>query len=372
MPLDLDLSAEQDMLAEMVAGVAERFSPLTTVRELEDDPTGYSPELWAQLGELGLIGLLLPEGHGGSGMSMVDAVVVYKELGRTLIPSPHLVSSVLAGGLIARAGSEDQQAAWLPTLASGADVWTVAVQEPGGGFTDAGITTEAVATDDGFTLSGTKRHVLFASAAQHLIVAAKGTDDRVDLFVVDAGAEGMTLTQQMSIASDTQYQVDLANTPAVRLGEVATGWGNWNQTLTEAMILLAAQAVGGADQALKITADYSKERKQFGKALAEFQALSHDMANCRTAVDGAEMLTYEAAWSLDTGRDITKLAPMAKMFACKTYRDTTAIGQQIFGGIGFTLEADIQLYFRRAKSLQISWWDERHLERLIAAAVLDG
>lgn len=371
MPLDLDLSAEQDMLAEMVTGVADRYCPLTTVRELEDDPTGYSTDLWAQLGELGLIGLLLPEANGGSGMSMVDAVVVYKELGRTLVPSPHLVSSVLAGGLIARGGSDEQQANWLPTLASGEAVWTVAVHEPDGGFTDAGITTQAVAADDGVTLTGTKRHVLFASAAQHLIVAAKAADDRVDLFVVDAGADNMTLTQQMSIASDTQYQVDFANTPAVRLGEAGTGWNNWNQTLTEAMILLAAQAVGGADQALKITADYSKERKQFGKALAEFQALSHDMANCRTAIDGAEMLTFEAAWSHDTGKDIAKLAPMAKLFAAKTYRDVTAIGQQIFGGVGFTLEADIQLFFRRAKSLQISWWDDRHLERLIAAAVLD-
>ncbi|CCM64662.1 MULTISPECIES: acyl-CoA dehydrogenase family protein [Candidatus Microthrix] len=372
MPLDLDLSSEQDMLTEMVAGVADRFSPLTRVRDLEDDPTGYSPELWAQLGELGLIGLLLPEAHGGSGMSMVDAVVVYKELGRNLVPSPHLVSSVLAGGLIARGAGEDQQAQWLPTLASGETVWTVAVQEPGGGFTDAGITTKAVTTDAGFALTGTKRHVFFASAAQHLVVAARAADDRVDLFVVDAGAEGMTLTQQMSIASDTQYQVDLAGTPAVRLGDAGTGWNNWNQTLTEAMILLAAQAVGGADQALKITADYSKERKQFGKALAEFQALSHDMANCRTAVDGAEVLTYEAAWSHDTGRDIAKLAPMAKLFAAKTFRDVTAIGQQIFGGIGFTLEADIQLYFRRAKSLQLNWWDDRHLERLIAAQVLDA
>lgn len=372
MPLDLDLSSEQDMLAEMVAGVAERYCPLTTVRELEDDPTGYSTDLWAQLGELGLIGLLLPEEHGGSGMSMVDAVVVYRELGRALVPSPHLVSSVLAGGLIARGGTDEQRSTWLPSLASGESVWTVAVHEPGGGFTEGGITARATATDDGFSLSGTKRHVCFASAAEHLLVAARGADDRVDLFVVDAGVDRLTLTQQMTIASDTQYQVDLDNTPAVRLGDAGTGWANWNRTLTQAVILLAAQAVGGADRALEITAEYSKERKQFGKALAEFQALSHDMANCRTAVDGAEMLTYEAAWSHDTGRDIAKPAPMAKLFACKTFRDVTAIGQQIFGGIGFTLESDIQLYFRRAKALQISWWDDRHLERLIAAQVLDG
>ncbi len=372
MPLNLELSSEQDMLADMVAGLAAQHSPLTAVRELEDDPVGFDRTLWTQLAELGLVGMLLPETNGGSGMSMVDAVVVYKEFGRTLAPTPHLVSSVLAGGLINRGGSDEQRSNLLPSLASGDKVWTVAVQEPDGGFLEAGITVEAVATDDGFALSGTKRHVFFASAADHLIVAARANDGRVDLFVVDAGAEGMALTQQMSIASDTQYQVAFVNTPAVRLGEAGTGWNTWHQTMTEAAILLAAQAVGGADRALQLTADYSKERKQFGKALAEFQALSHDMANCRTNVDGAEVLVYEAAWSFDTGRDIAKLAPMTKLFACATYRDVTAIGQQIFGGIGFTLEADIQLYFRRAKALQLNWWDDRHLERLIAASVLDG
>ena len=370
MPLDLDLSAEQDMLADMVAGVAERFSPLTTVRELEDDPTGYSPELWAQLGELGLIGLLLPEAHGGSGMSMVDAVVVYTEFGRTLVPSPHLVSSVLAGGLIARAGTEDQQAAWLPTLASGADVWTVAVQEPGGGFTDAGITTEAVATDDGFTLSGAKRHVLFASAAQHLIVAAKGTDDRVDLFVVDAGAEGMTLTQQMSIASDTQYQVDLVNTPAVRLGEAATGWGNWNQTLTEAMILLAAQAVGGADQALKITADYSKERKQFGKALSVFQNTQFQLADMQVRTEAARLLVYKAAAHKDAGQPYSVDAAMAKLFAAETAMEVTTKAVQLHGGYGYIRDYPVERMMRDAKITEIYEGTSEVQRMVISASML--
>jgi alkylation response protein AidB-like acyl-CoA dehydrogenase len=116
---------------------------------------------------------------------------------------------------------------------------------------------------------------------------------------------------------------------------------------------------------------YAKDRHQFDKPLGAFQALAHYLADAVTTVDGAETLVYEAAWARDNGRPVAKLAPMAKLFACKTFRHVTAMAQQIFGGVGFTVEYDIQLYFRRAKQLQISWWNDRYLEELVAAAVLD-
>ena len=135
-------------------------------------------------------------------------------------------------------------------------------------------------------------------------------------------------------------------------------------------ILAAAQAVGGASAALEMTVEYAKERRQFNKALAEFQAISHYLADARTALDGAQLLVYEAAWAHNTGRSTDQLAPMAKLFACRTYREVTAMCQQVFGGIGFTVEYDIQLYFRRAKQLQLSWWDQATCEDRIADAVL--
>ena len=138
----------------------------------------------------------------------------------------------------------------------------------------------------------------------------------------------------------------------------------------DGIILLAAQAMGGAHQALDITVQYAKDRQQFDKPLGAFQALAHYLADAQTTVDGASTLVHEAAWARSVGRPVDKLAPMAKLFACQTYRDVTAMAQQVFGGIGFTLEFDIQLYFRRAKQLQISWWDTRYLEELVAASVL--
>jgi alkylation response protein AidB-like acyl-CoA dehydrogenase len=139
----------------------------------------------------------------------------------------------------------------------------------------------------------------------------------------------------------------------------------------DGIILLAAQAVGGAQYSHAIATQYAKDRHQFDKPLGAFQSLAHYLSDAVTAIDGAETLVWEAAWARTTGRPIDKLAPMAKLFACQTFRDVTATAQQIFGGVGFTLEYDIQLYFRRAKQLQISWWNDRYLEELVAHEVLD-
>ncbi|HWD52965.1 MAG TPA: acyl-CoA dehydrogenase family protein [Acidimicrobiales bacterium] len=375
--LDLNFSAEQEMLRQTVRGVCATTSPLNVVRELQDDPIGYSADLWKQLAHLDLIGLQLPEAYGGSGMSAIEGVVVYEEFGRSLAPSPHFVSSVLSGGALARSGREAMKAEWLPKVVAGDAILTPAWLEPENGFGPRGIQLRAEPDGDGFLLSGVKRHVSFARAATRLVVLARTGDGRddVDLFLVDPNAEGVTLTQQLTIASDAQYRVDLDRvrvTADDRIGEAGSGWTTWNAVMHEGIILAAAQAVGGAQYALEITVQYAKDRHQFDKPLGAFQALAHYLADGVTAVDGAEVLVHEAAWASAADRDISKLAPMAKLFAANTYRQVTATAQQIFGGIGFTLEFDIQLYFRRAKQLQISWWDTRYLEDLVAAAVLDS
>ena len=178
----------------------------------------------------------------------------------------------------------------------------------------------------------------------------------------------------MSISSDTQYRVDFDGvkvSAADRIGAAGTGWTTWQKVLDDVMILQAAYANGGCEHALDITVQYSKDREQFDKPLGAFQALSHYMADAKTALDGSKVLNYEAAWAHSIGRPVTKLAAMSKLFACNTYRDTTAMAQQIFGGVGFTVEYEIQLYFRRAKALQLNWWNDRECEDRIAAAILD-
>jgi alkylation response protein AidB-like acyl-CoA dehydrogenase len=375
--LNLDFTEEQDMLRQMVRGLLAQHASNEAVRALEDDRVGYSPELWTQLGQLDLLGLLLPAEFGGSEMSMLEGVIVYEELGRSLAPVPHLVSCVLSAGALVRAGSPEQRSEWLPRIASGDAILAPAWLEPENGHGPLGVQLRATADGDGFTLSGTKRHVQFASSAQRLVVLARTGDapGDVDLFLVDPNAAGVTLTQQHSISSDTQYQVVLDGVQvgeADRIGAAGSGWSTWERVMEEGMILAAALANGGAEHTLDITVQYSKDREQFDKPLGAFQALSHYMADAKTAIDGAKVLTYEAAWAHSKGRPLSRLAPMAKLSACNTYRDTTAMAQQIFGGVGFTLEYEVQLYFRRAKQLQLSWNDTRRCEELVAAAVLDG
>jgi alkylation response protein AidB-like acyl-CoA dehydrogenase len=374
--LNLDFDAEQEMLRATVRGVCASHSPLSVVRQLEDDPVGYPPELWKQLGSLDLIGLLLPAEHGGAGMGLLEGVVLYEELGRALAPTPHFVSAVLSGGALARAGSPALCRRWLGAIAAGDAIFTPAWFEPENSCSPAGVELSARPAGDGFSLSGTKRHVAFAAAATRLVVLARtGSSPRdIDLFLVDPKAAGVTLTQQLTIGGDAQYRVDFADvavSPEDRIGQPGSGWDTWSTVMCDAAILLGAQAMGGARYALDITVQYAKDRYQFDKPLGAFQALAHYLADAATTVDGGTTLVHEAAWAADTGRPVDRLAPMAKLYACQTFRDVTAMAQQIFGGIGFTVEFDIQLYFRRAKALQVSWWDTRYLEELVAAAVLD-
>ena len=376
MTLNLDFTEEQEMLREMVRGVCSQYSNHDVVRAMEDDPKGYPEDLWAQLAELDLLGLVIPEDFGGAGMSMLDAVVVYEEFGRSLAPLPHFVSCVLSAGAIALGGSDSQREAWLPKIAKGEAIVTPAWNEPDNGFGPKGVEMRAEIDGDAFVLTGTKFHVAFASSADRLLVLARTGDaeDAVDLFLVDPSAEGVTLDQRMTISSDTQYRVDFDGvrvTEADRVGAASTGWSIWQQAMADGMILAAAQANGGCDYALEVTVQYSKDREQFDKPLGAFQALSHYMADAKTVLDGSKTLNYEAAWAKDTSADLSRLAPMTKLFACNSYRDTTAMAQQIFGGVGFTVEYEIQLYFRRAKQLQVSWNDTARCEELIAAAVLD-
>ncbi len=374
--LDLEFTQEQEMLRDSIRGLLATHSPLTTVRALEDDATGYAPELWKQLGELGLIGLMLPEKYGGGGSSALEGVVLYEELGRSLAPTPHFVSAVMSGGVLVRGASAAQREEWLPRVISGDAILTPAWLEPENSFGPQGVQLRAVLNDGVWELNGTKRHVAFARAAEALLVLARtgeGPTD-IDLFLVDPSSSGVTLTQQFSVSSDTQYLVEFASVKVnetERLGRAGSGWSTWNDVMHDGIIFLAAQAMGGASYALDITVQYAKDREQFDKPLGAFQALAHNLADASTVVDGGFELVHEAAWALATERSTARLAPMAKLFACQTFRDVTALGEQIFGGVGFTLDFDIQLYFRRAKALQISWWDTRYLEELVAASVLD-
>jgi len=373
--VNLDFNDEQQALRDLVRGICAEHAPIAVVRAMEDDARGWPDALWKKLAETGVLGLLVPEAHGGAAQGLLEAVIAFEELGRALAPTPAFVSSVVCASALLAAGDDAQQREWLPRLASGDAVLTPAWLEPQRGFGAAGVQLRAERDGAGWRLSGTKRGVAFASAATRLLVLARSAaaPRDVTLFLVDPSARGITAKQVRSLASDTQYELALDGVQlgdAARVASVGAGWEIWERVLRDAFVVAAAFANGACQRALDITVQYAKDRKQFDKPLGAFQAISHYLADAATALDGSKYLTYEAASVRDAGGDTARLAPMAKLFACDTFRDTTAMCQQVWGGVGFSVEYDIQLYFRRAKQLQLSWCDPPHLEELIARSML--
>lgn len=373
--MDLKFTDEQNMFRDMTRDLCRDYSTMAVVRKMENDPLGI-PELWGQMQQTGLTGVLVPEDFGGMGLGMVDCAVIYEELGRTLAPTPHFSSSVMSALVLAKAGSPAQQKEVLTAIGSGEMIVVPAWMEPDNGYGPNGVQMRATQSAEGYRLNGIKRHVFYGKAAQKLLVLVRTGDGAqdIDLLLVDTNAPGVVLDQQMSMAYDTQYRVtfkDVVVPVANRVGAEKSGWKTWNEAMYKGAILLAAYAAGGAKRALEITVDYSKERQQFDKPIGAFQALAHDMADASATVDGARMMALEAAWASDAGKDIARLSPMAKQFGCRAFREVTHMAQQVHGGIGFTLDYDIQLFYRRAKQLQLNWWDKSYLDELIAADILD-
>jgi len=368
--MDLRWTEEQDALREAIRDLCAKHATPEIVRSLEDDPTGYRPETWRELAKMELLGLTIPEEYGGVGQSATELVVLYEELGRALLPSPHFVSCVVAAGLLQRAGSDAQRKEWLPAIASGEAILSVAWLEPDRSATANGIAIRI----DGGTLTGEKIMVPFASSAVRLVVLARTGDGPGDvgLFLVDPSAGGVSLKQTSTLASDPSYQVTFDGAAAEPLGDASQGWAAFDDVMVDGLIALAALAAGGAEAAHAMAVTYAKERVQFGKPIGSFQAIAHPLAETIAEIHGGRVLGHEAAWARASGKDARTIAAMAKLVCCDVYKRTTKLGQQVFGGIGFTRDIDMQLYFRRAKQLELSWFDPRVLEERIAAAELDA
>ena len=349
--MDLAFTEEQDLLRGTIREVLQKYSSPEIVRELEDTDPGYRLDLWEELGRQGLLGLTIDEADGGSGMTQLEQVILYEEFGRALTSSPHLVSCVLG----ARLGPAE----WLPAVASGEEIVSVAWLEPDGGEGLDGVTLES----SGGTLTGEKTRVPFATAATKLLVLA-----RDGLFSVNPAHTERTQLKVMG--SDAEFLVRFDGTAAGPVADDA--WARFDDAMIDTLIAVAAFAVGGAERAHEMAVEYAKERVQFGRAIGSFQGLAHPLAETATEIQGAKVLVYEAAWARENGRQARTLAAMAKMYACDVFKRTTKVGQQVFGGIGFIRDLDMQLYFRRAKQLEISWWGPRTLEEIVAAAELDA
>jgi alkylation response protein AidB-like acyl-CoA dehydrogenase len=373
MSLELALTDEQQMVQDTLRRMCEQVSDSNAVRDLEDDPVGYRPEVWSMLTQLGLHG---PIQQGEAGLGSIETALIYEEFGRALCSTPHLVTSVLSAGAIERAGTAEQREHWLPLIGAGKAVISCAWLEPQGRSDAAGVTMTATpsATGAGALLHGTKILVPHAANADALLTLARAPEG-ITVYLVDAHAPGVTSTQLMTLGSDSSYRVEFdgVEVPAgAQLGAAGAGWALFEEAMIDVLVAVAAYAVGGAAKAHELATAYAAERVQFDRPIGSFQGIAHPLADMATEIAGARVLVREAAWARATGRAAQPLAAMAKWFACDVFRRTTKVAHQVFGGVGFTRAIDIQLYYRRAKQLELLWWEPDQLLERIAAAELDA
>ncbi len=368
--MDLGLSEEQELLKNSARDFLEKECPEEHVRAMEEDDKGYSPELWKKMADLGWHGLMIPESNGGSGFTFLDLCVLVEETGRALLPGPFIPNQVCAATIIA-AGNDAQKGYWLPKIADGSAIHTYAITEPSGRWDRGGITMKATADGDGVVLNGTKLFVPDANVADFLHVVAQGADGNLHDHVVARTAPGVKVTVLKTIASDKQAEVVFENVKVNNRDIINMDAKKAGATRNMATALECAYLVGLAQKDFEISVNYAKERVQFGRPIGSFQAIQHKAADMVTDVDGMRFIMYKAAWATSEGEESADMdVAMAKAWCSDASRRVVAHGQQIHGGIGFTKDYVIQLFFRRQKRAELFWGDaDFHRERV--AQMLD-
>jgi alkylation response protein AidB-like acyl-CoA dehydrogenase len=337
------------------------------------------PALWARLAEQGWLGLIYPEAHGGMGLGFEDLVVLMEEMGRAVVPGPFFSTVVLGGLAILEAGSPDQQKAWLPAIAAGEKRATLAWMEPSAVLGPPGIAAVAEARGGRFALSGTKLFVHDAHTADAIVVAARtsaGTagEDGVTLFLLPKGTPGLEVTLLPTMDQTRKLcEVTLAGvavgTDAV-LGAVGQGWAPLARVLDRATVALCAEMCGGAQKVLEMTVEYAKIRQTFGRPIGSYQGVKHRAADMLVDVENSKSITYYAAWAMDENAPEGPLAvSMAKAYVSEAYRRVASAGIQLHGGIGFTWEHDLHLYFKRAKGSELTFGDATYHRERVAQLV---
>jgi alkylation response protein AidB-like acyl-CoA dehydrogenase len=368
--MDLVLNEEQELLARTVREFVTRRSSLRRIRQLRDanDADGFSRDLWREMAALGWLGIVIPEEYGGAGLGFMDQMVVLEEMGRGLMPEP-VVSTVLLGTTaLLLGGSAAQKQEHLPKIAAGKRLVTIAYQEDGSRFDASKVATKATKSGSGWTLSGEKIQVLDGHVADAIIVSARtsganGEAQGITLFLLAADAPGVRITRQSRIDSRNVALVrfdDVKVGADAIVGEVAGGGELLGRVLDSARIGLSAEMLGSMQAAFEMTNEYLKTRTQFGVLIGSFQALKHRAAKMYIELELARSAVMGAHRALDENRDDKTIAKLSSLAKARCSDAFVLIGNecvQMHGGIGVTDEADIGLFFKRARVAEMTFGD---------------
>ena len=372
--MDFGLSEEQEMLRTSARDFLRKECPKQLVRQLDESVEGYSPELWRKMAELGWMGLPFPEKYGGGGGSFLDLVVLLEAMGYNVVPGPFFSTVVLGGLTILSAGNEEQKKDFLSRIATGKLILTLALTEPSARYDAASIKTTAVAHNGNHIINGMKLFVPDANVADYLLCVARTKttgkpENGITVFLVDSQSPGVKCTLLKTLARDKQCEIifDKVSVPKNNiLGGLNRGWQVVQDVLQKAKVAKCAEMVGGAQAALDMAIAYAKERVQFNRPIGSFQAIQHYCANMVSDVDGSRFVTYKAAWKVSEGLPAAFDVAVAKAWTGSAYGRVTLMGHQIFGAVGFTMDHDMHLYYRRAKAGDIMFGDSAFQRKIVA------
>jgi len=374
--VDFAFSEEQEMLRRAARDFLAKECGSKYVREQMAGGDGYDARMWGRLVDLGWTALGIPEEYGGAG-TFLDLVVVLEEAGRALLPGPFFSTMGLAVPVFLELGTPAQKKKVLGEIAAGTARATVAFTEPSGRWDASGVSVVASQSGDGWRLDGVKTFVPDAVAADYLVVPARTRgegEDGITVFLVPRGHEGVEVRALETL--DQTRRWGEVRFDGVRLGADAvmgsphTAWPRLRRALDWSTAALCAEMVGGAQKVLEMSTDYAKTRQQFGKPIGIYQAVSHKVADMLVLTESSKSATYYSAWAVDADApDRSLAASMAKAYASDAYRKVTGDAIQVHGGIGFTWEHDLHLYFKRAKSSEVTLGDATYHRELVAQAL---
>lgn len=385
--MDFRFTEEQEMIRATAEAFLAEASNSAAVRQAMVTEQGHDPALWQKIcSEMCWQAMHIPEAYGGLGLGYVELVATLEQMGRYLFCSPFYSSVCLAANALLVAGSEEQKTEYLSQLAAGT-TGTLAYAGSSGRWDADAVEAVCVADGDGYRVSGSYRYVPDGHTAQLLVIAAReqGSDgaEGISLFVLPATTAGIS-RQWLPTMDQTRRQAQLVfdnvHVPATALlGEAGGGWSMLAKIIDLATVAIAADQLGGAQQSLDSTVDYLKERVQFGRVIASYQAVKHKTADMMVKVEASRSAVYYAACIADEalaggplGRELAEAASIAKAYCSDTYFFNAGCGIQLHGGVGFTAEYDIQLYFKRAKSTEIFLGNGAYHRERIARGLLDA
>jgi len=375
--LNFKYSEQQDMLRTMAREFLATECPRSRTRELEKDARGYDPGTWIRMAELGWQGLLLPVEYDGSGADFMDLAVLMEEMGRNILPGPFYSTVALAALPIMDYGSEDQQAGYLPAIAGGQTIWTLAVDEDPADCDYARISTSSRQEDGSYLLNGEKTLVPSAGVADYMLVAARIKRNRIadkglTLFIVDMKKPGIEVETIPTITGETLYQVRFKNVKLASgdvLGAAGEGEDMLGRIMDKAALLKCAEVCGACQALLEMSVAYAGERKQFGKPIGAFQVIQHRLVDMLIQVEGLQHLVYQAAWMMSAGSDCSEQIAMAKVKANDVYQRAALDGIRVHGAIGFSLDHDAGLYYRRVLASKFFPLDAGHYLEKVASGI---